>query len=57
MFKIIYPVTKMVTEEQIRRWYLDAIANGEIEDVGPNVDVYYMIDQLQTYGRFTFEKC
>src|SRR5271154_653323 len=34
MFKIIYPEARVVDGAQIIRWYQDAVANGEVEEVG-----------------------
>lgn len=39
MFEIIWPERRYVSIEQIRLWYGDAVANGEIdEDILPDCD-------------------
>ncbi len=62
VLRMIYPADRWVTEKQIRGWYLDAVANGEVEPFNEEpsefvLDSMYtdmMIEKLQDTGRFTF---
>lgn len=61
MIRMIYPADRWVSESQIRNWYEDAVANGEIPpmhyDARFTIDDVYVEDMakaLQETGRFTF---
>lgn len=34
-FRILYPERRVVSSEQVMTWYTDALANEEVEDLGP----------------------
>ena len=34
MFRITYPERRVVSNELMLTWYVDAVANGEVDDLG-----------------------
>jgi hypothetical protein len=34
MFRIIYPERRIVSNELLLTWYTDAVANGQVDDLG-----------------------
>jgi hypothetical protein len=34
MFRLLYPERRVVSNELMLTWYADAVANGEVEDMG-----------------------
>ena len=51
-WEIIWPEYRQVTEEQIRLWYGDAVANGEAEETTLN-DPDEMARELHFIGNIT----
>jgi len=52
MFQIIWPERRWVSEDQIKMWYTDAVANGEAEETQLN-DVEEMARELSSIGHIT----
>jgi hypothetical protein len=47
MFTLLYPERRTVSPETILTWYRDAVANGELEDMGdavPAEAAFYLHD-------------
>ena len=53
-FRITYPERRVVSDEQMCVWYADAVANGELEDMGP-VSAYMAAKALHEAGLITLE--
>ncbi len=51
-FELIYPERRFVSEQQIRTWYSDAVANGEAEETNLR-DPEEMARELQSIGHIT----
>ena len=53
-YKIVYPERRSVTEEIIRMWYEDAVANNEVDytDLTALRDI---MAELESCGHVTFE--
>lgn len=52
MFRIIWPQYRTVSEEQIRIWYADAVANGDAENTDLT-DPAQMAQELSSIGFIT----
>jgi hypothetical protein len=50
-FTIIWPERRVVSEEQIKTWYNDAVDNGDLEPGAPNAKVMAM--ELHSVGVIT----
>lgn len=51
-FEIIWPDHRFVSEDQIRSWYADAVANGEAEEIDLR-DPEEMARELSSIGHIT----
>lgn len=56
MFSIIYPEKKIITNDTIKLWYLDALANGDTEEIIKNDDYLSMAYELQCIGHITLNR-
>jgi hypothetical protein len=59
--EMLYPERRMVSEDYIRSWYSDLLADGKIEMPDHEVDLWEAIDVLMdigvaTFGKFTQER-
>lgn len=55
-FLIIWPERRYVSEDTIRTWYADMVADDEAEN--PNLtDSYDMAKELENIGRITMGRC
>lgn len=52
MIRIIYPEKRVVSDEKMCVWYSDAVANGQVEDIGP-VSAYKAALHLHRAGLIT----
>lgn len=52
MFWVIWPERRHITEGQMRLWYADAVANGEVENT-TCTDVEAMARELSNAGVLT----
>ena len=52
MFEIIWPERRFVSEDKIRVWYSDAVANGEAEETDLT-EVEEMARELSSIGHIT----
>jgi hypothetical protein len=55
-YEIIYPEARWVSEAQIKRWYLDAVANGEAEHKYLT-DIDDMAEELSYIGHIVLRRC
>jgi hypothetical protein len=51
-FTIIWPERRVVSEEQIKTWYLDAVDNGDVNNLGVT-DPKSMAMELHSAGLIT----
>jgi hypothetical protein len=57
-YRIIWPVTRDVTEQEIRSQYADAVANDNCADIGSSdtVDLLEIMQELDSSGEVTFSR-
>lgn len=55
MFRLLYPERRIVSPETIMTWYIDAIANGQIEDLGAT-SAFLVAQALHEAGLITLAK-
>ena len=51
---IIYPESRFVTEEELRRKFFDAVANGEIDEDETDYTLDSICKLLENTGKVTF---
>lgn len=61
MVRVIYPEDMLVPVKQVRLWYADSVANGDIyqDDAGldwANAPIEDIILALNNFGNFSFPK-
>ena len=52
-YNIVYPEDRWVSEDTIRMWYADAVANSEV-DYTDLTDIDEIINELESAGHATF---
>ena len=52
-YNIVYPEDRWVSEDTIRMWYADAVANSEV-DYTDLTDIDEIINELESAGHVTF---
>ena len=51
-YNIAYPENRWISEDTIRMWYADAVADGECE--GGHTELEFMMRELMDIGHATF---
>lgn len=53
---IVWPERRTVSEETVRGWYFDAVANKEVEDLGEHPTLEQVVAALDDAGLITSAK-